>query len=77
MADTHPTKEQKLQEMILVATHYRGKEMSRKAVKVKVTPKRYRIVEGLHCGDLFDRQTGKYVGAFNPFATFRFHLEQP
>jgi hypothetical protein len=61
-------------EMVLVVTHYRGKETSRKNVKVKVTPKRYRVVEGVHAGMVFDRPTGQYVGAFEPFSMFRYHL---
>jgi hypothetical protein len=64
------------QEMVLVATHWRGHEASRRRVKVKVSPKRYRIIEGLHKGEQFDRLTGASVAAFNPFSMYRYKLEK-
>lgn len=71
------TKDQQFKEMVLVATHYRGGEVSRKAVRVKETPKRYRVIDGIHKNEVFDKKTGARIAAFNPYLTYRYRLEQP
>lgn len=72
MSNETPTPEQ----MVLIVHSWRGNEVGRHVVTVKRSPKRIRIIGGLHDGDTFDRYGAPFSACLrDPTSAYRYRLE--